>query len=61
MATDKDLGPALIEREQYIALALELLLDTKSYRQLSNADALHFVDATKQTITEWVTTHTHTH
>jgi hypothetical protein len=58
MATNKNLGPALIEREKYTAFALELLLDTKSYRQLSNVDASLFVDATKQMVTEWVTTHT---
>jgi hypothetical protein len=61
MATDKNLGPALIEREQYIALALEHLLDTETYRQLSNADASLFVDTTKQMITEWVTLHTSKH
>jgi len=40
MSTDKNLGPAIIEREEYVRLAYrDHLSDTNTYRQLTSAEA----------------------
>ena len=46
---DKNLGPVIIEREEYIKNVLEEhLLDEDTYEQIQEVDALQLIDTTKE-------------
>jgi hypothetical protein len=49
LKTDKNLGPAIIERSEYIRRAfVDHLSDEKTYRQLSKPEALYFIAQIEQ-------------
>jgi hypothetical protein len=55
---DKNLGPAVMERERYIKSALtEHLSDSTTYRQLTETQAANRVKAIKRIITQFVKTY----
>jgi hypothetical protein len=54
---DKNLGPAIIEKYQYIKLALLHLQDTTTYRRLRCLEATMYCGKTRQTIKSWVSHH----
>ena len=58
MKTDKNLGPAIIERHRYITKAYEdHLCDTKTYRQLDERNATNHIAAIKNILTSFITRH----
>jgi hypothetical protein len=54
---DKNLGPAIIEKDEYIKLALLHLQYTTTYRRLSRLEASRYSGQIQQTITSWVIQH----
>ena len=58
VACDKNLGPAVIERERYIKMAMsEHLLDNTTYKKISPAEAEKTATAIKQRIKGWIRKH----
>jgi hypothetical protein len=55
---DKNLGPAVIEKTEYIRMALAHLTDTSTYRRLSPLEARMYSGQFRQTILQWIKTHT---
>jgi hypothetical protein len=51
---DKTLGPAIIEKEEYIQLALIHLTNTTIYRRLNPLEATMYLGQIRQTITSWI-------
>jgi hypothetical protein len=55
MNADKNLGPCVIERDQYIKRALnDHLLDTDTYKQLTSSQASHRIENLKQKLTNLI-------
>ncbi len=58
MKTDKNLGPAIIERHRYIVKAYENhLSDKKTYRQLDERTATNRITAVKHILTRYIERH----
>jgi hypothetical protein len=51
---DTNLGPEIIEKEEYIQLALIHLTNTTTYRRLSPLEATMYSGQIRQTITSWI-------
>jgi len=59
--TDKNLGPALIDRTQYIRFALkDHLLNAHTYQQLSKQNAEQEMLKTSSALTSWLRRYKHT-
>ena len=55
---DKNLGPAIIERDVYIQLIMDdHLNDAGIYRSYTPAQAQRWIDSTKTRLTDWIDTH----
>jgi len=58
--TDKNLGPAIMDRKRYIALAFrDHLSDKATYRQLTKEEACQKMQAAEREIKSWLATHKH--
>jgi hypothetical protein len=55
---DKNLAPPVIEKTEYIRMALAHLTDTSTYRRLSPLEARMYAGQFLQTILQWIKTHT---
>jgi hypothetical protein len=51
---DTKLGPAIIEKQEYIQLALTHLTNTTTYRRLNPLKATMYLGQIRQTITSWI-------
>jgi hypothetical protein len=54
---DKNLGPVSIDSEQYIKLGLDHLLDSSTYKLLTNDQANQDIDVLWQDIYDWTIRH----
>jgi hypothetical protein len=54
---DKNLGPAVIEKNEYIRMAIVHLTYTSTYRRLSPLEARMYSRQIRQTILQWIKTH----
>jgi hypothetical protein len=59
LPTDKNLGPAILNRDQYITQILSERLLTPAYLQLSKETAMNKLENTKQLFLESYQTHEH--
>ena len=58
---DKNLGPAIIERDDYIKIAMkDHLLDGQTYRRLSNTDCANNKKCLEQELKSWMKTYNKT-
>ena len=58
---DKNLGPAIIERHNYINIAMrDHLLDGRTYRRLSDVDCINHKQCLKNEIKAWMKTYNKT-
>ena len=58
---DKNLGPAIIEQDDYIKMAMkDHLLDGRTYRRLSNADSANNKKRIEQELKSWMKTYNKT-
>lgn len=58
ISCDKNLGPAIIERDRYIQMALsEHLSDTATYRKLSSQRAHNHMDQVRDRLEKWLKKH----
>jgi len=55
--TDKNLGPAVMDKNDYIQQVLKEHLLTKDYQQLSQNEALHKLNSLKDSLKNIITTH----
>ena len=55
--TDKNLGPAVMDKNDYIQQVLKEHLLTKDYQQLSQNKALHKLNSLKDSLKNIITTH----
>ena len=51
---DKNLGPAIIERDKYIILVLEHLSDEKTYMRLNDDEVKLYIDNTNELLNDWI-------
>ena len=57
---DKNLGPALIERDKYIKMIIrDHLCDTNTYQRLSEAEAASNIKSIRTHIISWIDSHKH--
>jgi hypothetical protein len=56
-STDKNLGPAVMDKNDYIQHVLKEHLLTKDYQQLSQNEALHKLNSLKDSLKNIITTH----